>query len=387
MGRIIGFIFYISCYFVHLNGQVYSPGKTYFGANQYTEYICGNLPVILSAPHGGELNPTNIPDRNCIDCVIINDGFTQELVLDMYLLIKNKTGCYPHAVINRLHRRKLDGNREIIEAANGNTNAENAWYEFHNFTESAKKSVTESFGKGLYLDIHGHSHSKQRLELGYLLYTSELKKSDAILNSQEYIGYSSIKNLVGDNLSQLTHAELLRGKYSLGSLMADATYPSVPSLKDPFPMTADDYFSGGYNIARHGSYKSGTIDGIQIEINSDVRFNESVRHKFAEDLVDKIIDFLDLHYFKDFKNFDCVTSDVNHVTAWPVLETSLADNIFRINTEWNEKFQINVLNLLGINCLSVAGSVIDISNLHPGIYIVQVILENKSLCNKKIIKF
>ena len=30
----------------------YVPGQSYFGRNNYIEYLAGNAPVILSAPHG-----------------------------------------------------------------------------------------------------------------------------------------------------------------------------------------------------------------------------------------------------------------------------------------------------------------------------------------------
>ena len=41
----------------------YVAGQSYFGRNSYVEYIAGNSPVILSAPHGGLLTPSSIPDR------------------------------------------------------------------------------------------------------------------------------------------------------------------------------------------------------------------------------------------------------------------------------------------------------------------------------------
>ena len=35
--------------------QTFVPGTPVFGANDYIEYIPGNLPIIVSAPHGGAL--------------------------------------------------------------------------------------------------------------------------------------------------------------------------------------------------------------------------------------------------------------------------------------------------------------------------------------------
>ena len=35
----------------------YTAGEKYFGRKEYTEYIAGNLPLIISVPHGGHLKP------------------------------------------------------------------------------------------------------------------------------------------------------------------------------------------------------------------------------------------------------------------------------------------------------------------------------------------
>ncbi|MFM2081749.1 MAG: hypothetical protein RL380_440, partial [Verrucomicrobiota bacterium] len=49
--------------------QPYVPGSTYFGRSNYIEYAAGDLPFIMSAPHGGSLTPSEIPDRtNCPSC-------------------------------------------------------------------------------------------------------------------------------------------------------------------------------------------------------------------------------------------------------------------------------------------------------------------------------
>jgi N-formylglutamate amidohydrolase len=39
------------------------PGKSIFGTNKFIEYRVGNIPVIITAPHGGKDIPENIPER------------------------------------------------------------------------------------------------------------------------------------------------------------------------------------------------------------------------------------------------------------------------------------------------------------------------------------
>ena len=77
------------------------------------------MPIVISAPHGGSLTPDEIPDRNCTGCVYAQDLDTEDLSRKMYDAIVDLFGCYPHLIINRLHRRKLDANRAIGEAADG----------------------------------------------------------------------------------------------------------------------------------------------------------------------------------------------------------------------------------------------------------------------------
>ena len=272
----------------------FTAGTSYFDSNNYIEYIAGNLPIIITSPHGGSLKPSSIPDRNCPDCTYQKDAYTQKLSRELKNAIYAKTGCYPHLIINLLHRIKLDANRNIGDAADGNIDAENAWAAYHEFIDSSKSQVNTFYNKGLYLDIHGHSHPIQRLELGYLVSKSTLQQSDTALNG---ITTSSIKNLATSNLNNQTHSELLRGPKSFGTLCENRGYPSVPSSNTPFPLAGEVYFTGGYNTARHGSSTGGSIDGIQIECNSSVRFNAAARKEFVDSLAEVILDYLGEHYF------------------------------------------------------------------------------------------
>lgn len=276
--------------------QTYTPGVASFDETGYVEYIPGNLPVILSAPHGGYLTPAEIPDRDCLGCSYLRDSYTQELARTIADDFFEATGCYPHVVINLLHRRKFDANRDIGEAADGNSTIEQAWQAYHDFLDDAKAQIIEEDGRGLFLDLHGHAHDIQRVELGYLLSKSELQLTDETLNTNNYIEESSLRTLVDDNLQHLSHAELLRGAHSLGTLLENKGVRAVPSAPDPFPNDNESYFSGGYNTNRHGSKHGGNIDGIQIECHQDIRFDDDLRAMFADSLTKSINQYIDFHY-------------------------------------------------------------------------------------------
>ncbi|MEO6037672.1 MAG: hypothetical protein ABIQ93_04605 [Saprospiraceae bacterium] len=281
-----------------LAAQSYLPGQSYFGANDYIEYVAGNLPLILSAPHGGSLKPAGIPDRDCAGCSYLKDTNTQELARAVAEAIFARTGCYPHLVINRLHRVKMDANRDLPEAADGDSIAGQAWSEFQGFLETAGDAVSGAFGKGLYIDLHGHAHPVQRLELGYLLSKNELQLPDGTLNFGNYVGQSSLRRLALLNADGANHSALLRGEYSLGTMLSEMGYPAVPSATEPFPQDTEAYFDGGYNTGRHGSRGGGAIDGIQIECHwTGVRDSTHNRLRFADSLSVALLAYLEKHYF------------------------------------------------------------------------------------------
>jgi hypothetical protein len=274
----------------------YTPGQSYFGRNNYIEYIAGDGPVILSATHGGDLTPAQIPDRTDAACgapvTTTADLNTYELVIAMQQAIHARFGVFPHVVINHLHRRKLDANRPISEAACGNSETRVAWLEFHAFMDAAKLAVVNGPGKGWYMDMHGHGHASQRLELGYLLSAVELRQPDSVLDATTTFEDASSINTISKDETDETFSSLLRGLDSLGTLYAANYFPSVPSSSDPFPQSGDPYFNGGFSTERHtcslasgplGGQPNGKICGVQIEANRiGVRDTPANRTRFAE---------------------------------------------------------------------------------------------------------
>ena len=258
-------------------------GEVHLGRNGYIEYIAGDLPLIITAPHGGSEVPAELPDRIGSTITTVRDGNTQELARTIGNVFLGRTGGRPHIIIVRLRRTKLDANREIVEAAQGHRLTERAWIEYHSFIEAAKRSVVARHGSGLYIDLHGHGHDIQRLELGYLLTRADLALPDASLEQVTYENRSSIRTL--SQASPASFPELLRGSRSLGALFEAQGFPTIPSPRSPHPDTAA-YFDGGYNAARHGSRDGGPISGVQIEANfTGVRDTQANRERFAGALV------------------------------------------------------------------------------------------------------
>lgn len=267
------------------------PGEVYSGRNAYVEYVPGTLPIIVSAPHGGGMQPAEIADRAY--GTLVQDLNTEDLARRIAAALEQRTGARPHLVLTHLHRRKLDTNREIVEAAQGNAAAERAWHEYHAWIDVARHAVEREHGRGFYLDVHGHGHEIQRLELGYLLTASDLALPDATLDDPAYAAKSSIRALAA--ASPQRFSDVLRGERSLGALLAGQGYPAVPSPADPHPAGAP-YFTGGYSTARHGSRDGGRISAVQLEANrAGVRDTEVNREAFAAAVADALTTFLAEH--------------------------------------------------------------------------------------------
>lgn len=270
----------------------YEPGTSYYGRGHYVEYIPGELALVISAPHGGELVPDEIPDRTSGETV--TDADTEETLLAIRDALVERTGYAPHVVLSHLKRTKLDPNRDLEEGAQGNPFAENAWREWHAFIDEAERAVAERYGSGLYIDLHGHGHTIPRVELGYLLGAAELERSDAELDATGGVT-TSIRALAAT--APVPFSELLRGASSLGGLLAAEGVAAVPGPADPSP-GAEPYFSGGYDVQIHGSLASGAVvSAVQMELHRvGIRDTDANRRAFARALAVALEAYMTAHY-------------------------------------------------------------------------------------------
>jgi N-formylglutamate amidohydrolase len=274
----------------------YSVGNTYYGYNNTVQYVYGNLPIIISAPHGGTLS-AGLPDRTCAGITTTTDSNTDLLAIALKKALANLLGKTPHTVICNVLRSKIDVNRTLSEATCDNATAALTWNDYHNFIGAAKTRILQTYGKGILIDIHGHGHTVQKLELGYNLTASELSGTDAYINGSSKVAGSTVRNLVGTNLNGFSHAALVRGAFALGTFLENAGYPSVPSAVNLNSGT-DDYFSGGYTVEKWGSKDGDALDAIQIECNYDgVRNSTANINRFADSLAHAIKYYVEKHYF------------------------------------------------------------------------------------------
>lgn len=254
------------------------PQEVLFGARRFIEYQPGTLPLVIAAPHGGREKPADLPDRT--QGVVDIDANTQELARAVVESVYDATGGRPHLIVCHLHRSKLDANRDLPEAAQGNALASQAWREHHGFIEEACRKAVKDHGVAFLIDMHGHGHPDPRVELGYLFNASELAEDEQALNSPAFVQKSSLRWLVEKR--GIPHIDLLRGPFSLGALLEHEGFPATPSPGKPVPGTP--FFRGGYTIFRHCKAEAG-VTGLQIEANrSRLRDTPANRQRFAQAL-------------------------------------------------------------------------------------------------------
>jgi N-formylglutamate amidohydrolase len=270
-----------------------TPGTAYFGIARYIEYVAGDLPIVLTSPHGGRLRPATVADRK--EGVTDMDANSQELARALAAAFQARTGAHVHLVASHLHRSKLDPNREIKEAAQGEPAAELAWREFHASIAGALAAAVARHGFAFLVDIHGHSHPIARLELGYALSTAQLNVSDADFDRSGVIAASTFRDLHARRAGSA--AALLRGPRSLGALFAAQGYDVVPAPATPQPGT-HPYFNGGYIVRHHtAAPHAAAVSGLQIECHRvGVRDTEANREKFARTAAEVLLTFLQDHY-------------------------------------------------------------------------------------------
>ncbi|KAL3768907.1 hypothetical protein ACHAW5_008822 [Stephanodiscus triporus] len=281
--------------------------------------------MVITAPHGGSLEPTYIPDRQTSGpfcppegCKDDKDSYT----LEMSRLLQSKfiaNYCkVPYLVINHLHRKKLDANREVMEAAQNNTLAMDAWFMFHNFTNVAQSALKSRFGT---VDVTNAINAT-------------IKGVNALLfDMHGYAGLDWVPVDAAARSDRATHARwmpdhsyecLVRGPGSLasrvtalvdaleGGLTTDALCGhGTPSYEFESPWTLANnpnhcasipcyYFSGGYDLEVHERMNWQNIplsgdhfNAVQAELPRCIRFGgDVVRAKFANELSVAVMSFL-----------------------------------------------------------------------------------------------
>ena len=220
----------------------------------------GVLPVILTAPHGGDEKPPGVSERTGTKtpagCEFEKnqDNFTRTIVRGLAQVLFDVFGQAPYVVFANFGRAFIDANRSV-ECAFEDQDARPFYDEYHNSIRSFVSEIrADNGGLGLLFDIHG---------------TTLVTGDPADL----YLG-----TLNGESISSLLNRDPLamsRSRSLAGSLRHQGY---VVSAKTP------ETIRGGFTLETYGSSTPDGLDAIQIETESTVRTDEGRRNVYIEDL-------------------------------------------------------------------------------------------------------
>ena len=233
-----------------------SPGLRLASAQEKTESLItiesGDLPIILSAPHGGRGAIPNVAERQGEGVERFNprsDSNTDILTERLAEAIEKKVGKRPYVVIARFHRKYVDANRRGRDAYECEE-AKVVYESYHQALAKARSQVMERWGRGILFDIHG-----QAVEPKAILRGTQNGKTATHLVSR-------------------FGREALIGETSLFGQLASQGIPVIPAVG------ADDRepagYNGGYTVITHGSGSGGTLDAIQLELGNELRSKEAI---------------------------------------------------------------------------------------------------------------
>ncbi|MEC8599806.1 MAG: hypothetical protein VXY15_05610 [Bacteroidota bacterium] len=273
----------------------YNNDKNNYQWIDFVEFREGNIPLIIIAPHGGDLKPQWIENRDCEGSVITKDLYTLDIAFQVENELKNN-GFQPYIVYAKIHRVKLDLNRSLETSHCDDDTSNELWQLFHDQIFNYRQEIISRFNRGLLIDLHGHGHPIQRIELGYLLKGDMLRE---VSNNESFISYSetSISSLIANHPANKKLVDLLFGESSLGTLLSKNGFPAVPSSKDRAPRSGEQFFSGGTITKEYGSKYQNGVDAIQIEMNRNgLRQDSGDRERFSKVFAKILIDYMKIHY-------------------------------------------------------------------------------------------
>ncbi len=237
----------------------------------------GDIPVVLSAPHGGTERLAGVRRRTREDVPgemfgDVRDRETVELTLlvnqELTRLLEGKR---PYIVLSRIHRRYIDFNRSRRFAYQSDRAAK-YYDEYHNTMKDFVKEVGTKWSHGIVLDIHGQSRRNFTIMRGTL-------SGGAVKHWREHHGgWESVmgaKSILG-YLSQ-------QGR---------AIWPADP-------LTTETELNGGY-ITGIYSQQLPNVDAIQLEHGRYLR--TWGRRSYASDLANGIKTFYDTYLIGEEHN-------------------------------------------------------------------------------------
>lgn len=229
----------------------------------------GDLPILLSAPHGGTQPLPGVAARTGAGLkegpsgfVTVRDTGTAELALQVADALEQEMAGRPWLVVSRVHRRYVDFNRPVAIAVEcGEARA--VYDVYHIALAEACREIRTQHGNGLLLDIHGQGTSASTVYRG----------------TKNGLTVSALRSRSGPD----AHT----GSASLLGRLHRQGWKVHPS---PFDQREQAGFTGGYIVQKWGSHRPQGIDAVQLEFGRDYRI-PARRSEVARQLARAVADW------------------------------------------------------------------------------------------------
>lgn len=230
----------------------------------------GNLPIIISAPHGGNDALPGVPARTGVgvsDFATVRDTGTEELAYTLASAIQQRFGKAPYVVVSKASRLYVDLNRSAANAYE-HPDAQVVYDYYHRMMKLYSRTVANRFHAGLVVDLHGQGTSSATVYRG-------TRNGSTVRHLRSAYG-------------QLAHD----GPNSLFGMLVTRGW-----VVDPAPLTAPENtsFNGGYIVGTYGSQQATAVDAMQFEFGSNYRNTSTVRSQTAATLTDALATYARLY--------------------------------------------------------------------------------------------
>ena len=206
----------------------------------------GDIPIVLSAPHGGRRAIPDVPERKADgekQFVTTRDDNTAELTMKLADELERSLHGKPFVVVAHFERKYLDVNRPAADAYEVDA-AKLVYEQYHAALRQSCRTIRERWPHGLLLDIHGQATEPDKIIRG-----------------------TANGDTVRLLIERHSRAAVI-GPRSLFGALQEAGIPVLPKLE------TDDRevkFNGGHIVRTYGRHREGGLDAIQLELGTDFR--------------------------------------------------------------------------------------------------------------------
>lgn len=212
----------------------------------------GELPIVISAPHGGRLAIPDCPLRvnsKLPQFVTVLDTSSDKLAEEIAAETEKLLGKKPWLIVAKFSRKYVDANRSAengVESESGRK----VYQQYHDaLRQAVDSSRTEP--RALLLDIHSQGENKERI----------------------YRGTNNFKSL--SKFKKTSGLDLLLGPKGFLGTLESQSITIFPPCSAPTEKEASS-FNGGYITQHYGSSHEDGIDAIQLEVGASYRKKDTL---------------------------------------------------------------------------------------------------------------